>query len=94
MKNSREKPVVFVIGKEGANLIFLETNLVLCPYKKKKKKKNPPFGDPSTEKKKNKRKNKSSPSNSSHGYSFSRSFRSALSSPLKTIFFQITITCQ
>jgi hypothetical protein len=46
MKNSREKPVVFVIGKEGANLIFLETNLVLCPYKKKKKKKKPTLWGP------------------------------------------------
>jgi hypothetical protein len=54
MKNSREKPVVFVIGKEGANLIFLETNLVLCPYKKKKKKKTHPLGTPPRRKRKTK----------------------------------------
>jgi hypothetical protein len=55
MKNSREKPVVFVIGKEGANLIFLETNLVLCPYKKIKIK-NPPFGPLHGEKEKEREK--------------------------------------
>jgi hypothetical protein len=46
MKNSREKPVVFVIGKEGANLIFLETNLFLFQKKKKKKKKKPTLWGP------------------------------------------------
>jgi hypothetical protein len=56
MKNSREKPVVFVIGKEGANLIFLETNLVLCPYKKKKKKKPTLWGPLHGEKEKQKEK--------------------------------------